>query len=122
MTEEVKVVANIHETKTKVIVVDGVKYICDSDDHNRKGDVELKFIKFDEKKYEETLNELSKKISKKVDTIQIVKQSLRGIPYSEFIKIQKEMEKEKPQIRRNRGCFYLSFGKGKKSQKLFLRE
>jgi len=107
----VRVISPKHgKGKTKIMVNDKA-YILDDSAFNPKKTI-LKFSELmDAEEYEELIDELAKKISSSVNVVKLVKQGLYEVPQKELKAIKKEMEKDKPRIRNNEGCFFLSVGK-----------
>jgi hypothetical protein len=99
----------------KHIEVDGKTYLLTgSKTHGRGVNKEtdtLVFEEYDIKKYDSLIDELSSKISKKANVKEIIKQALYELPIKEIKKIGREMEKEKPKMRHEKGCAVIRIGK-----------
>ncbi len=106
----------------KYIIIDGEEYVFDksqSKGKTKRGQFALlTFRKCKIKDYDSAIESLARKLSDKVDTIELLKQSLRDIPFESVMEMAKEMNKPKPKVRKNLGCMYLTIGK----EKLFLRD
>lgn len=109
--KDIKIIAPKHDKGKHIIVVDGEKYILEKSTEKRSEEI-LHFTKLtDEEEYERTLDKLAEKISKKTNVKKMIKQALYQLPMDDFKKVRQEMEKEKPKVRNNEGCFFLSVGK-----------
>ena len=118
MVDSIKIIAPKHGKGRKIIEIDGEKFVYDKATEKDLDDI-LHFKKLEESKdYEKTVEEVAQKISKRTDVKKLIKQALHELPYEDYLKIKEEMEKEKPKIRNNEGCFSLSIGK----QRLHLRD
>lgn len=122
MVKDVKIISPAHGQGRNIIEIDGKKYTGVKADVDRKGRATITFREFDEKKFEEDLEEMAKKITPKLNPKEIVKQALRDLPLDDFEKVQVEFEKDKPQVQSRNGCYYLKIGKGKSGVSLLLRD
>lgn len=100
----------------KLLNIDGIDYALDKQcernaKSKNKAEVTIKLVKCDVKDYDKTINELAEKISKKTNVKEIISQALYDIPYGDVLEIKKELGKDKPHIRNNKGCFSMTVGK-----------
>lgn len=108
MGKLLKLIGNPHTNK-KFIKMNGKTYILQKT--KTKGKIEeLTFKEMDIKEYEKILDDVAEKVSKKTNVKDLIKQALYDMPIESVKLIEKEMKKEKPVVRHNQGCFFLSVG------------
>ncbi len=112
--KKVELKTTIHRN-LKFLNIDGETYFMDvgkikNARSKNKAQSTIVFRKYDVKKYEQLIDDLANKISKKTDVKEIITQGLFSIPLRGILLIEKEMKKEKPKIRNNKGCFSVSVG------------
>lgn len=117
MVEFIKIKGKRHKN-LKYIEVDGETYVQDLDMEKNsrsinKSETTILFKKVNIKEYEQTIESLAEKISKKTNVKEILKQALYDIPWKDIMKIKQELAKETPFIRNNRGCVSITVGKTK---------
>lgn len=106
---KLKLIGNPHSNK-KFITMDGKTYILQKS--KPKGKIEeLIFTEMDVEEYENILDEVAEKVSKKTNVKELIKQALYDMPIESVKLIEKEMKKKTPRVRHNQGCFFLSIGK-----------
>ncbi len=96
----------------KFIKVNGKYYSPIKDRSTKEGNV-VSFEEVDIKEYEKTIDDLAEKVSKKTNVKKLIKQGLYELHLGEIKIIKKEMAKDKPLIRNNDGCFFLTIGKAR---------
>lgn len=94
----------------KFMKINGKYYYPIASRSTRKQDI-LSFKEVDLKDYEKTIDYLAEKISKKTNVKKLLKQGLYELNLEDIEIIKKEMNKEKPLVRNNDGCFFLTIGK-----------
>ncbi len=116
MSERTILIKGKRHKNLKYIEIDGETYVQDIDMEKNKRSVNeaettIVFRKVNVKEYEKTVDSLAEKISTKTNVKEIIKQALYDIAWQDIMKVKKELEKEKPYFRNNRGCVSISVGK-----------
>lgn len=104
-------------TGKKYWKIDGKYYVPGKTSAGKKKGI-MVWVEVNPKEYEQIIDELAEKVSKKTNTKKLIKQALYDLDINAIKNIAKEMKKEKPKVRHHEGCFYLSVGK----EKIWLRE
>lgn len=99
-------------TNKKFLEFEGKTYIQESTDlfntnSRNKAETKLSFKQFNLKEYDELIDKVASKLINKTDVKQILIQALRDLPIDDIKKIEKEMEKDNPTIRKEKGCVRL---------------
>lgn len=98
----------------KYTYINGEPYVLDKGKVNKKkGVVTCKLVPVKKAEHKKIVERLAKQLSKKVNVEEMMRQALFDSPFSDIVEMDKEMQKKKPKVRNNKGCFFLTVGKAK---------